>query len=565
MTEPFDVCGPLPTGVTVLEASAGTGKTFTIAALAARYVAEGVPLRPAPAGHVHPHGDRRAARARPRAAGQRGARARARAGRRGRPARRRGRRSCSPTAARPWSRLRRERLAAALADFDAATIATTHGFCQEVLGGLGVLGDIEADTTFVEDVDRPRRRGRRRPLRASSSRGAGRREFSRAEALAIARTAIDNPAAPIEPADAPDDTIAAMRVRLAGAARDELDARKRRTGVMTYDDLLTRLHATLVGESGDGGRARLRARYRVVLVDEFQDTDPVQWEIMRTAFGDGEATLVLIGDPKQAIYAFRGADVYAYLEAARTAGTAGHAHGQLAQRPGADRRLRRAVRRREARARGDRLPPGQRGRTSGARLHGAPDPAPLRIRVVPRDERRPDAPRASRCWIRRASTSPATSPPTSSRCSAPAPRSSTRDGAAIRSPGHIAVLVRTNRTAALVRDALRRGRTSPPSSTAPAACSAPTPAREWLRLLEAIERPSYPPARALGRADHVPRLDDRAGRRRRRRRVGGGAQPPAPLGAACSARRASRRSWRRSRSRRACRRECSRWSTASGG
>ena len=82
MTEPFDVCGPLPTGVTVLEASAGTGKTFTIAALAARYVADGVPLAPAPDGHVHPHGHGRAARARPRAAGQRGARARARAGRR---------------------------------------------------------------------------------------------------------------------------------------------------------------------------------------------------------------------------------------------------------------------------------------------------------------------------------------------------------------------------------------------------------------------------------------------------------------------------------------------------
>ena len=44
MTEPFDICGPLPRGVTVLEASAGTGKTYTIAALAARYVAEGMPL-----------------------------------------------------------------------------------------------------------------------------------------------------------------------------------------------------------------------------------------------------------------------------------------------------------------------------------------------------------------------------------------------------------------------------------------------------------------------------------------------------------------------------------------
>ena len=71
-----------------------------------------------------------------------------------------------------------------------------------------------------------------------------------------------------------------------------------------------------------------------MLVDEFQDTDPVQWDIMRRAFGDGGVTLVLIGDPKQAIYAFRGADVYAYLEAAPSGRHAGHARGQLAQRPG---------------------------------------------------------------------------------------------------------------------------------------------------------------------------------------------------------------------------------------
>ncbi len=65
-------------------------------------------------------------------------------------------------------------------------------------------------------------------------------------------------------------------------------------------------------------RERLRSRYRVVLVDEFQDTDPVQWTILREAF-HGHRTLVLIGDPKQAIYGFRGADVHAYLEARATA------------------------------------------------------------------------------------------------------------------------------------------------------------------------------------------------------------------------------------------------------
>src|SRR5207244_12430936 len=68
-------------------------------------------------------------------------------------------------------------------------------------------------------------------------------------------------------------------------------------------------------------RARLPGRYGVALVDEFQDTDPVQWDILRLGFGGSGATLVLIGDPKQAISAFRGADVYAYLAAAEVAGT----------------------------------------------------------------------------------------------------------------------------------------------------------------------------------------------------------------------------------------------------
>ena len=111
-----------------------------------------------------------------------------------------------------------------------------------------------------------------------------------------------------------------------------------------------------------------------------------------------------------------------------------------------------------------------------------------------------------------ASTSPATSPPTSSRCSAPAPRS-TGEGP-IR-PGHIAVLVRTNRTAARVRDALEAVDV-PAVINGAGSVFGTDPALEWLRLLEAIERPSYPPARPLGGADHVPRLDDRAGRRRGR-------------------------------------------------
>src|SRR5262249_57919029 len=91
--------------------------------------------------------------------------------------------------------------------------------------------------------------------------------------------------------------------------------------IMTYDDLLTRLNHTLEGPSGQPARDRLRARFDVVLVDEFQDTDPIQWQILERAFGSQGVTLVLVADPKQAIYAFRGADVYAYLTAATVART----------------------------------------------------------------------------------------------------------------------------------------------------------------------------------------------------------------------------------------------------
>ncbi len=85
---------------------------------------------------------------------------------------------------------------------------------------------------------------------------------------------------------------------------------------MTFDDLVLRLEAALTDPvTGDRACQRLRERYQVVLVDEFQDTDPAQWTILRRAF-HGHRTLILIGDPKQAIYAFRGADVFSYLEAA---------------------------------------------------------------------------------------------------------------------------------------------------------------------------------------------------------------------------------------------------------
>ncbi|WP_058836098.1 UvrD-helicase domain-containing protein [Luteimonas abyssi] len=142
--------------------------------------------------------------------------------------------------------------------------------------------------------------------------------------------------------------------RLRDAARTRLAQRKQQLRVQTYDDLIDGVADALAGPHAAALVARLRAQYAAALVDEFQDTDTRQWAIFRTVFGAGAGAavpardaagteaappaiadapaadalgqaddsdtpapfLALIGDPKQAIYGFRGGDVQTYLQAA---------------------------------------------------------------------------------------------------------------------------------------------------------------------------------------------------------------------------------------------------------
>src|SRR5690606_26836776 len=138
------------------------------------------------------------------------------------------------------------------------------------------------------------------------------------EATGAARAASRDSQARLVP-EPRTDTVAGRRVEFAQAARAEVERRKRRRGIRDFDDLLVLLRDTLAHPvHGPAACERIRDRYRVVLVDEFQDTDPVQWQVLRLAF-HGHRTLILVGDPKQAIYAFRGAEVLAYLDAVREA------------------------------------------------------------------------------------------------------------------------------------------------------------------------------------------------------------------------------------------------------
>ncbi|MEW6259793.1 MAG: exodeoxyribonuclease V subunit beta [Thermodesulfobacteriota bacterium] len=92
--------------------------------------------------------------------------------------------------------------------------------------------------------------------------------------------------------------------------------RKSQRQVLDFDDLVLRLYTCLNGLQGDTLAEALRTRYPAALVDEFQDTDPCQYGIFRKIYVEGARPFFMIGDPKQAIYAFRGADIHAYFEAA---------------------------------------------------------------------------------------------------------------------------------------------------------------------------------------------------------------------------------------------------------
>lgn len=96
---------------------------------------------------------------------------------------------------------------------------------------------------------------------------------------------------------------------------EQLPLRKQQQNIRFFSDLLNDLYRALCGENGTSFAAKLRATYQAALIDEFQDTDPVQYDIFRRIYADTKLPLFLIGDPKQAIYSFRGADIFAYIQA----------------------------------------------------------------------------------------------------------------------------------------------------------------------------------------------------------------------------------------------------------
>ena len=123
-----------------------------------------------------------------------------------------------------------------------------------------------------------------------------------------------------EISDAEQEAAIRLKLECLGYLKNRLAEDKRRSSRRDYDDLLLDVHAALSNsdhpEQAEALAQALAAKWRVALIDEFQDTDPLQYAIFHTAFICQGVPVFLVGDPKQAIYGFRGADIHAYLAAA---------------------------------------------------------------------------------------------------------------------------------------------------------------------------------------------------------------------------------------------------------
>lgn len=333
--QPFDLIGALPTGRLAIQASAGTGKTYTLAALATRFVAE----RDVSASELLVVTFTRAATTELRS-------------------RIRDRMAQAATYLRDPAgtahadsvpdtdddllvhlgladrELRRERLERAVVEFDAATITTIHGFATQVLGTLGTTSGTDLDAKLVDDTAELSIDACADVLAWASTQGHPAADLPTFTGIHNAtRTALNIADLVLAPgAGEPGATDAqVLLAELVQRAMDLMDQRRRDAGTLSFDDILLELRRALDGPGRDAALETIRNRFRVVLIDEFQDTDPVQWAIFSTLFDAPDAAairpsgaaedraLVLVGDPKQAVYAFRGANVHTYLDAVSAA------------------------------------------------------------------------------------------------------------------------------------------------------------------------------------------------------------------------------------------------------
>jgi len=213
-------------------------------------------------------------------------------------------------------------LGAACASLDLLRISTIHGFCRRILVEYALEAGVHFDAEFVQNdtdlITRAAHDWARRTV-IPDRRTAGILAADGADPARwvgpLVRPALSHPYVQV---DAAADDVGTLLKGFVDAVRTIASDERARRHLLTFEDILRTLWTILRREGPQGMLARrIRSHFRAALIDEFQDTDPFQFPIFETAFAG--CPLFLIGDPKQSIYAFRGADVRAYLGAAERA------------------------------------------------------------------------------------------------------------------------------------------------------------------------------------------------------------------------------------------------------
>ncbi len=205
----------------------------------------------------------------------------------------------------------RDALMLADAEFDEAPVFTIHGFCLRVMKEFGIArsrtGEVRGDVG-----DELLRFAVRRRARRIAAGDEVWRSVEPGEIRKVVSRFLKNPdLVPVPPA--PEDARGNALFRVAQEDVPEWKAARERARDIDYDEILTTLADAL--RESPGLAARIAARFKIAIVDEFQDTDFVQWEIFRRIFLDNGRPIFCVGDPKQAIYEFRGGDVRTYRAA----------------------------------------------------------------------------------------------------------------------------------------------------------------------------------------------------------------------------------------------------------
>jgi exodeoxyribonuclease V beta subunit len=227
----------------------------------------------------------------------------------------------------------------AISTVDSATIATIHGFFQQALREVGLRSADSASSEVAQGKDSLGRQILRDELVTMFSAGEVNlmaalpdktpNDLEKA-ILEIIKGLNSNISATAAP-DGSEDPVANEWSAFVNQIRQKINEQRISSGTLSFDDLITGLRDLLKPENPlskdviDG----MRARYRLVLIDEFQDTDDTQWDIFSNIFdveymksvqgtvrsNETFLAMIMVGDPKQAIYRFRGADIAAYLKA----------------------------------------------------------------------------------------------------------------------------------------------------------------------------------------------------------------------------------------------------------